>query len=47
MSAFVRRGSSDGRDLSELTVRAVLLVSLVTFLIMIGLPAAWAFAAAH
>ena len=37
----------DRGELGELTVRAVLLASLMTFLIMIGLPVAWAIAAAH
>jgi hypothetical protein len=47
MAVTTRQGEADGRGLSELTVRAALLASLVTFLIMIGLPALWAFAAAY
>lgn len=47
MSVTTRHERSDDRELGELTVRAALLASLVTFLVMIGLPAMWALAAAH
>ena len=46
MAVTTRRSEAE-RDLSELTIRAALLASLVTFLIMVGLPAIWAFAAAY
>jgi hypothetical protein len=46
MTATTGQRDNDG-ELSALTVRAVVLASVVTFLIMIGLPAAWAIAAAH
>ena len=47
MAVTTRQRETGARDLSELTVRAALLASLVTFLIMVGLPAIWAFAAAY
>lgn len=47
MSAGAGRRERDAGDLGELTARAVVFAVLVTFLIMIGLPAAWALAAAY
>ena len=47
MSVTTRHGNSGDRELSELSIRAALLASLVTFLVMVGLPAIWALAAAH
>jgi hypothetical protein len=47
MSITTGHGNRGDRELSELSVKAALLASLVTFLVMIGLPAVWALAAAH
>ena len=47
MTSGIRQDDRDGSRLGELTIRAVILVGLVTTLIMVGLPAAWALAAAH
>jgi hypothetical protein len=47
MSVTTRHGNSGDRELGELSVKAAVLASLVTFLVMMGLPAVWALAAAH
>jgi hypothetical protein len=47
MTAGARRDRHDEADFGELTIRASLLAALMTFLIMIALPAAWALAAAQ
>ena len=47
MSVTTGHENSGDRQLTELSVKAALLASLVTFLVMIGLPAIWALAAAH
>jgi hypothetical protein len=47
MSAGARRDHRDEADFGELTIKASLLAALMTFLIMIALPAAWALAASH
>jgi hypothetical protein len=47
MTARARRDHRDNADFGELTIKASLLAALVTFLIMIALPAAWTLAASH
>ena len=47
MSAGARREHRDEAHFGELTIKASLLAALMTFLIMIALPAAWALAASH
>ena len=45
MTAGTRPDRRNEADFGELTIRASLLAALMTFLIMIALPAAWALAA--
>jgi hypothetical protein len=47
MTAGIRRDDVDDADFGGLTIRASLLAALMTFLIMVALPAAWALAAAR
>ena len=47
MSAGARREHRDDADVGELTIKASLLAALMTVLIMVALPAAWALAASH
>ncbi len=47
MTAGAQRDRHDEADFGELTIRASVLAALMTFLIMVALPAAWALAASH